>query len=99
MKLAKLGYGLSAIVLSLSLMPSTSWSSRAYAPAITGTITAAPASGSIEVDRHTYHVKANSAAAKVLGTLHLGDVVDMIIDGPANAPNPEVISIMRHAGS
>ena len=62
MKLAKLWVVVSALALSLSLMPSASWSSRALAPAVTGTVTAAPSSGTIEVDHRSYHVKPNSAA-------------------------------------
>jgi hypothetical protein len=97
MKLAKLWVVVSAVALSLSLMPSASWSSRALAPAVTGTVTATPSSGTIEVDHRSYHVKPNSAAAKVLGTVHTGDVVDMVVDGPSTSP--EVISIMPHQGS
>jgi hypothetical protein len=99
MNLPKFGYALSAIVLSLSLAPSASWSSRAYGPMITGTVTAATSSGTIEVDHRSYHVKPNSSAAKVLSSLYVGETVDMVVDGPGNGADVEVVSIVPHAGS
>jgi hypothetical protein len=66
-------------------------------PPITGTVTAPTLSGTIEVDHRSYHVRANSAAAKTLGSIYLGETVDMIVEGPDG--NVEVISIMPHTGS
>ena len=97
MKLGKLTLALSAIALWLCLQPSIGWSTRAYAPPITGTVTAAPTSSSIEVDHHTYPVKAGSAAAKVLATLFVGETIDVVLDGPPGA-TPEVINITVHQG-
>ena len=99
MKLGKLSLTVSAVALGLCLQPTMGWSTRAYAPMITGTITAAPSSGTIEVDRHIYHVKANSAAAKVLSSFYVGETIDMVVDGPLNSSTVEVISITQHSGS
>ena len=99
MKLGKLMSAVGAVTLGLCLQPQISWSSRAYAPVITGTVTAAPSSGTIEVDRRSYHVKPNSAAAKALSSFYVGETVDMIVDGPPNSSTAEVISIMQHQGS
>ena len=97
MKLSKLGLAISAAALGLCLQPNIGWSTRAYAPPITGTVTAAPSSGTIEVDHHSYHVKSGSTAAKVLGSLYVGETVDMIVDGPPGGA-VEVIMITQHKG-
>jgi len=99
MKLATLRHAVSAIVLGTFLLPSASWSSRAYGPMITGTVTVAPSNGTIEVDRHSYHVKPNSSAAKLLSSLYVGETVDMVVDGAGNGADVEVVSIVPHASS
>ena len=95
MKLSKLTLTICAVALGLCLQPSVGWSTRAYAPAITGTVTAAPSSGTIEVDHRSYPVKAGSAAAKALSSLYVGEVVDIVVDGQPGG-TVEVIVIMRH---
>jgi hypothetical protein len=97
MKLAKLALSISAVALGLCMQPSTGWSSRAFAPPITGTVTASPSSGTIEVDHRSYHVKVGSAAAKALVSLYVGETIDMIVDGPPGT-TPEVIMITPHQG-
>lgn len=97
MKLAKLKSLIGALALGLCLQPTVGWSSRAVTPPITGTVTAAPANGSIEVDQRTYQVKADSDAAKTLSSLYVGETVDIVLDGPPSAL--EVISIKQHPGS
>jgi hypothetical protein len=95
MKLAKPALTISAVALGFCLQPSIGWSTRAYAPPITGTVTAAPSSGTIEVDHRSYHIKAGSTAATVLSSLYLGETVDMIVDGPPGGA-VEVIMITQH---
>jgi hypothetical protein len=98
MKPGKFSLTICAVALGLSLQPNFSWSSRALAPPITGTVTAAPSSGTIEVDHRSYHVKAGSLAAKALSGLYVGETVDMIVDSPPGG-TVEVVSIMQHQGS
>jgi hypothetical protein len=95
MKLGKLGLAVSAVALGLFLQPNIGWSTRAYAPAITGTVTAAPSGGTIEIDHRIYHIKAGSTAATLLSSLYVGEVVDMIVDGPPGG-TIEVIMITEH---
>jgi hypothetical protein len=96
MTLRKLGLTIAAVACGLCLQPGIGWSSRLLAPPITGTVTAAPSSGTIEVDQRSYHVRANSTAAAALGSIYVGEVVDIVVDGPP--ANAEVISIVPHAG-
>jgi hypothetical protein len=98
MKLGKLSLALAAIALGVSLQPTQSWSSRAYSQVVTGTVTASPSSGTIEVDHHSYQVKPNSAAAKAMVSIYVGEAVDMVMDGPPNGVS-QIISIMQHQGS
>ena len=98
MKLGKLTLTVAAIALGVFLQPTLGWSSRAYSQVVTGTVTAAPSSGTIEIDHHSYKVKPNSAAAKAMISIYVGENVDMVMDGPPNGTS-EVISIMQHFGS
>jgi hypothetical protein len=98
MKLGKLTLTVAAIALGLCLQPTTSWSSRHYSQVVSGTVTAAPTSDAIEVDHHSYQIKRNSAASKAFLGIFLGEVVDVVMDGPPNSTT-EVISIIKHPGS
>jgi hypothetical protein len=101
MKLSKLSFASCAFALALCLPPTSSWSARAYTAAVSGTITAQPSStsGTIEIDKRIYHVKAGTAAAKLLSSLYVGEIIDVILDGPPNSTSKEVISIQKHAGT
>lgn len=98
MKSVKLSLAGTAIALGLFLQPTVGWTTRAYSPMVTGTVTAAPSSSAIEIDHHTYQVKPNSAAAKAMISIYVGEVVDMVMDGPPNGTS-QVISIMQHPAS
>lgn len=95
MKLTKLTSTIGAFALGLCLQPSTGWSTRAYAPPITGTVTAQPTSGAIEIDHRSYPIKVGSDAAKVLASLYVGETVDIVVDGPPGS-TAEVIRITQH---
>jgi hypothetical protein len=58
-------------------------------------VTAAPSSGSIEVDHHSYPVKPGSAAAAVLNSMYVGETVDIIVDGPPGGA-AQVVIIRQH---
>ena len=98
LKPGKLTLAIAALALGASLHPTPGWSSRAYNQVVTGTVTAVPSSRTIEIDHHSYPVKPNSAAAKAMLTLFVGETVDMVMDGPPNGTS-EVISIVQHPGS
>jgi hypothetical protein len=98
MKLTKLALTVGAVAIGLCLQPNIGWSTRVYAPLITGTITAAPSSGTVEVNHVSYHVRANTVAAKALSSFYVGETVDIRVDGPPGG-TVEVISIAQHQGS
>ncbi|GAC1501150.1 MAG: hypothetical protein NVS1B6_07460 [Steroidobacteraceae bacterium] len=96
MKHGKFTLFVSAVALAFCLQPNVGWSTRLYAPMITGEVTAAPQSGAIEIAHHVYQVKPNSEAAKALSGFHAGQNVDIVLDGPANSAAAQVISITLH---
>ncbi len=44
-----------------------------------------PGNGQIEIAHQMYHVRANSAAAKALSSIYIGENVDAVLDAPAGS--------------
>jgi hypothetical protein len=101
MKLARLSLVVGAFALAICLKPSIGWSTRPYSAMVTGQVTAMPGNGQIEIAHLLYHIKANSAAAKALSSLYIGENVDAILDSPVGGTGttPEVVILTVHAGS
>jgi hypothetical protein len=99
LKLGKFAPILAALTLALCVLPSVGWGTHMVGELVSGTITAAPVSGEIEVSHRTYHVKANTPAEKALRNFSAGQIVDVVLDGPASSAKSEVVSIMAHSGS
>lgn len=99
MKPGTLGLLAATFALAVCLRPGVAWTTRSYASVITGAVTAAPQSGEIEIAHHLYHVKPNSAAAKVLGSFSVGQKVDAVLDGPPGKPATEIVSLTVHPAS
>jgi len=98
MKLAKLSLVVGAFALAICLKPSVGWSNRPYSAMVSGQVTAMPGNGQIEIANQLYHVKANSAAAKALGSIYVGENVDAVLDGPGST-TPEVVILTVHAAT
>ena len=101
MKLAKLSLVVVAFALAISLTPSVGWSSRPYSAMVTGQITAMPGNGEIEIAHQMFHIRANSAAAKILSSLYVGENVDAVLDSPVggSGATPEVVILTVHTAS
>jgi hypothetical protein len=99
MKLAKIGFAAAALAMVLCSRPELSWASRIYTAVVTGEITATPYGGKIEVDHHSYAIKAGSPAEQASHNLYVGDVVDLVLDAPATTSTATVIAINKHSGS
>ncbi len=100
MKLGKLSLVVAAFALAICLKPSVGWSTRPYSALVTGQVTALPGNGQIEIASQMYHVKANSAAAKALGSIYVGENVDAVLDAPAaGGTAPEVVILTVHPAS
>ena len=88
-----------AFALLACAVSASSWSTRVLGLMITGQVTSMPAAGQIEVDHHAYRVKSGTSADRNLRSFHMGQVVDLELDGPAATKNSEVVSIAPHTGS
>jgi hypothetical protein len=102
MKLARPSLVVVAFALAIGLNPSVGWSTRPYAAMVTGQVTALPGNGEIEIAHQMYHVKPNSAAAKALSSIYIGENVDALLDTPAatgGGTTPEVVVLTQHPGS
>jgi hypothetical protein len=103
MKLAKLSLVVAAFALAICLKPSVGWSSRPYSATVTGQITALPGNGQVEISNQLYRVRPNSAAAKALSSMYIGENVSAILDAPAGSGGstaPEVVILtVRPASS
>jgi hypothetical protein len=99
MKLAKFSMLSAIFTVMLSLQPMAGWASRVVGPTVTGPITASPSTTQIEIAHQTYHIQANSPAAKTVHSFFLGQVVDAVLTAAGGTTAPEVVSITAHAGS
>jgi hypothetical protein len=99
MKLAKIGFAAAALAMVLCSRPELSWASRMITAVVTGVVTAIPYGGKIEVDQHTYVIKAGSPADHASHSVSVGDVVDLVLDAPATQKSSTVVAINKHAGS
>ena len=99
MKLAKIGFAAAALAMVLCSRPELSWATRIFTAVVTGEITATPYGGKIEVDHHTYVIKAGSPADQASHNLAVGEVVDLVLDAPATTSTATVVAINKHAGS
>lgn len=64
---------------------------------VTGLVTLAPSGGEIAVDGRRYRISPQSAAAVEVASVHAGDRVELVLDGPPTAESTEVVEI--HASS
>jgi hypothetical protein len=99
MKLAKIGFAVAALALVLSFRSESAWATRVIADIVTGEITAVPYGGKIEVDHHSYTIKAGSPAEQVSHGIYVGDVVDLVFDSSPTESTAAVIIISKHSGS
>jgi hypothetical protein len=103
MKLAKLSLMVGAFALAICLKPSVGWSTRPFSAMVTGQVTALPGNGAIEIAHQLFHVRANSAAAKALSSIYIGENVDAVLDSPVGGTGttttPEVVILTVHAAS
>ena len=79
--------------LILGLAPDRASSTHALGQPVVGQITAAPTSTGIEVNHHSYRIKAHSPAAQTSLSLNVGQKVSLILDGPSGDVRASVIGI------
>ncbi|MDP9084391.1 MAG: hypothetical protein M3N50_11595 [Pseudomonadota bacterium] len=99
MKLARMSILVGALVVVVCSGTEIAWATRVLGVQVTGEVTATPMSDQIEVDHHVFHFEPNSLADKTARSIRVGQIVDLVLDAPANSPSAHVMSIGKHAGS
>lgn len=88
---------MAAAALALLLSPAVGWSTRVTGgTVVSGEVTAAPSSSEIEVEHHSYHIRAESAAQKAALKFSVGDKVDLVLSGAQGDPSSQVVAIAAH---
>jgi hypothetical protein len=65
-------------------------------PMLTGTVTALPGGAQLVVNGKTYYLRLDGDALEQLQSVHVGDTVDLLLDGPPQASSTKVVSIHEH---
>lgn len=81
------------VACSGTLLAPTAEAAMIAQPQVSGHITAVASNEVVVVDGHRYLVAVNSAAYKVMSSLHVGDAVGLFLDGPANNSASHVTAI------
>jgi hypothetical protein len=99
MKLSKLSLIAATAAVMLCLQSTSVWAIRALGITVTGQITASPSPTQIEIAHHLYRIQPNSPAASAARSYFLGQTVDAVLSDPGVNTEPEVVTLVLHAGS
>jgi hypothetical protein len=85
-----------ALALAAQLfMAGPAAASRAM-PIVTGRVSAVYGYDRIDVDGRAYTVRLGSGAYENLNNFSTGQIVDLVLDGPPEAPETRVVEILLH---
>jgi hypothetical protein len=65
-------------------------------PSLTGRITGLPGGNRVEVDGRMYTIASSSGASEQVKHMHIGDVVDLTLDGAVPGHSSNVVQIHVH---
>jgi hypothetical protein len=85
-------------LLAIGGPAANTWAARVLSAQVSGLVSSQPESTVIEVNGVRYLVAVNSAAAAQLATLHVGDSVGLVLDGPATSSASHVVAIIANPG-
>jgi hypothetical protein len=85
---------LAALAIAALAIGTPAFATRTLQPQVTGQVTAIAGETAISVNGKQYLIAAGSAAYSSVQTLHVGDQVGLILDGPANSAASHVIAIL-----
>jgi hypothetical protein len=96
-------HGLRSALLALAVVTSAALAGTASASTIqqaqvTGHVTAIAGGTAISVDGHQYLIAAGSLAYQSVGTIHVGDMVSLVFNGPPSSSASHVILIQPLPG-
>lgn len=90
---------MAAVALAGTLFASPGWSNRVFTDKVTGSITATPISGEIEVDHRVYKVRSGTPADESLHGFSEGQKVELTLDGPPDSSTSQVMKITLRSAS
>jgi hypothetical protein len=63
---------------------------------VTGKVTALPGGAQLVVNGKTYYLRLDGNALEELQSVHVGDTVDLVLDGPPQGSTTKVVAINEH---
>jgi len=88
---------LALLITALGMTATPVLSATVVPPAISGTVNAVGNDLTITVNGQRFSVVPGSAAANQLSTIHVGDTVGLVLNGPASSSASQVIGIVAGA--
>ncbi len=92
---------LAGLILAVGLWsvpPRPASAARLVSFTVTGKVTAVSAGGQITINGHAYLLATGTSAASQSSTVHVGDTVDLILNGPPTNSTTQVVAINVHNG-
>jgi hypothetical protein len=91
---------LAALVLALSFAAAPiSLATHVLGDTITGYLTAPPGAGRVVLDGHIYALRDGVVTPNELASFRVGQLVDLVLDGPANSSASRVMLIRAHVSN
>jgi hypothetical protein len=88
-------WAVAAAVLTLTLCGLPAFAARLIMPQVTGRVSAITSNVWVAVEGTQYQIGAGSEASKTIESVHLGDQVGLVFDGPVSNPGSHVVAIQR----
>jgi hypothetical protein len=91
--------GLAAVLIATAAFAAPAIAAKVMPPQVTGHVTAIAGSTSISVDGHQYMIGAGTMAAQNITMFHVGDLVGLMLNGPATSSASHVVMIQPIGGA
>ncbi len=70
------------------------WANRPALPQVTGQVTGLNGNAAVTIDGQTYLISSSSQAYQTILSVHVGDHIGLILNGPAGAATTQVVGIV-----
>ncbi|HXN10151.1 MAG TPA: hypothetical protein VN859_02855 [Steroidobacteraceae bacterium] len=90
--------GLALAVLASAALLGTASASTIRQAQVVGHVTAIASNAAISIDGHQYSIGAGTLASQSVATIHIGDMVSLVFDGPPNSSASHVVLIQPLPG-
>lgn len=88
-----------AVALSAALVAAGApvWANMLVQPQVTGAVTAVAGTTAVTINGQTYLIERNSTAYQAIQSVHVGEQIGLILDGPASSSRSHVVAIVTAA--